>query len=64
MNYFESNQEDNPTSTNLDPYKILATKLISKANVQNHNQFAFSTQLDIKKPETYNRTMSKSYSFQ
>lgn len=63
-NCFERDKEDKSTSTDLDSYKILAIKFISKANTQNQDQFAYSTQLDIEEPETYNRTMNGSYSSQ
>lgn len=36
-NCSESNEEDKSTSTNLDPYKILAAKLIFKTNTQNQD---------------------------
>lgn len=63
-NYSKSNKEDESTSTNLDFYKILAIKLIFKAHAQNHDQFAFFTQLDIEGPEMYNCIISWSYFFQ
>lgn len=44
-----------------DPLKILAAKLISEANAEDEAQFAFSAQLDVKEPETYNRAMSGAY---
>lgn len=56
--------KNNLTSTELDPFKILATKLISEANAQDQGQYIYSTQLDVKEPEIYNRTMSGPYSFQ
>lgn len=43
----KSDDKDESTSTELDPFKILATKLISEANAQGEDQFAYFTQLDI-----------------
>lgn len=37
----------NTADTFEDPLKILATKLISEANVKNQSQFVFSIQLDV-----------------
>lgn len=37
-----------------DPVKILAAKLISEANAEDETQFVFSAQLDVEEPETYN----------
>ncbi len=56
--------ENNPTSAELDPFKILATKLISEANAQDQGQYTYSTQLDVEEPETYNRAISGPYSSQ
>lgn len=48
----------------MDPFKTLAAKIIAEASAQDQDQFAYSTQLDIEEPETYNRAMSRSYSSQ
>lgn len=58
------NDKGEPTNTEMDPLKTLAAKIIAKASAQDQDQFAYSTQLDIKEPETYNRAMSRSYSSQ
>ncbi len=42
-----------------DLLRILIVKFISKINAKNQSQFVFSTQLDIKKLETYNLSSNK-----
>ena len=46
------------TTSEEDPLKILAAKLISEANAEDEAQFVFSTQLDVEEPKTYNRATS------
>lgn len=61
---FADNDKSKPTNTEMDPFKILAAKIIAEASAQDQDQFAYSTQFDIEEPETYNRAMSGSYSSQ
>lgn len=46
-----------------EPLRILATKLM-KANAGDPGDFAFATQFDVEKPETYERAMSGPHSQQ
>ena len=60
---FLTSIDDDAPNTGLNPLHILATSL-QKANSTDPGDFAFSTQLDVEKPETYERAMSCSHAQQ
>lgn len=60
---FLTSIDDDVPDTSLNPLHILAASL-QKANAADPGDFVFSTQLDVKEPETYERAMSCSHAQQ